>query len=185
MEQQLRPSASGYYAWSRRQESVHAQRDRWLKVLVRASFQASKQQYGSPRIHEDQLEDHEWVSRQTRDSADAGGRPQSARAETLQMYDDERSRPAGRGQSARSAVHGRRTESALGRRHHGVRHRREWEVVVGGDPRPVLAVHRGLGGHRARDHACCCSVAGHSTGFNPSANWSTANSSSRTCSSRG
>ena len=34
-----------------------------LKVLVQASFDASKQRYGSPRIHEDLLEQHERVSR--------------------------------------------------------------------------------------------------------------------------
>ena len=56
-------SASGYCAWCRRPESSHAQRDRQLKVLVRASFDASKQRYGSPRIHEDLLEQHERVSR--------------------------------------------------------------------------------------------------------------------------
>ena len=56
-------SASGYYAWCRRSESVHAQRDRELRVLVRASFDASKQRYGSPRIHEDLLEQKVRVSR--------------------------------------------------------------------------------------------------------------------------
>ena len=54
---------SGYYAWCRRSESAHAQRDRRLRVLVRASFAASKQPYGSPRIHEDLLEQKEPVSR--------------------------------------------------------------------------------------------------------------------------
>ena len=54
---------SGFYAWCRRPESAHTQRDRRLKVLVRASFDASKQRYGSPRIHEDLLEQQEQVSR--------------------------------------------------------------------------------------------------------------------------
>jgi putative transposase len=54
---------SGFYAWCRRPESAHMQRDRRLKVLVRASFDASKQRYGSPRIHEDLLELQEPVSR--------------------------------------------------------------------------------------------------------------------------
>jgi transposase InsO family protein len=57
-------STSGYYAWCRRPESAHARRDRQLKVLVRASFSASKQRYGSPRIHRDLRDDHtERVSR--------------------------------------------------------------------------------------------------------------------------
>ena len=54
---------SGYYAWRTRPESAHAQRDRRLKVLVQASFAESKQRYGSPRIHEDLLEQQERVSR--------------------------------------------------------------------------------------------------------------------------
>src|SRR5437870_7450302 len=56
-------SASGYYAGCRRSESVHAQRDRQLRVPVRAAFDTSKQRYGSPRIHEDLLEQDERVSR--------------------------------------------------------------------------------------------------------------------------
>jgi putative transposase len=59
----LAVSPSGFYAWCRRPESAHAQRDRQLCVLVRASFEASKHRYGSPRIHEDLLEQRERVSR--------------------------------------------------------------------------------------------------------------------------
>src|SRR5947199_7135652 len=63
MCQALGVTASGYYAWRGRSESPHAQRDRQLRVLVRASFAASKQRYGSPRIHEDLIEQKEQVSR--------------------------------------------------------------------------------------------------------------------------
>ena len=56
-------SPSGFYAWAGRPESARAQRDRHLKVLVRTSFTTSKQRYGSPRIHEDLLEQEERVSR--------------------------------------------------------------------------------------------------------------------------
>ena len=59
----LRVTRGGFYAWRRRPESVHAQRDRRLKVLVHASFDASKQRYGSPRIHRDLIEQEERVSR--------------------------------------------------------------------------------------------------------------------------
>jgi putative transposase len=59
----LRVTRTGFYAWRRRPESAHAQRDRRLKVLVRASFDASKQRYGSPRIHRDLIEQQEYVSR--------------------------------------------------------------------------------------------------------------------------
>ena len=59
----LRVTRSGFYAWQRRPKSTHARNDRRLKVLVQASFGASKQRYGSPRIHEDLIEQHEHVSR--------------------------------------------------------------------------------------------------------------------------
>jgi len=63
MCQVLGVSASGYYAWCRRPASARARRDRHLRGLVRASFDASKQRYGSPRIHEDLREQEERVSR--------------------------------------------------------------------------------------------------------------------------
>lgn len=53
---------SGYYAWRTRPESEHARRDRQLKVLIRASFEAHKARYGSPRIYEDLQEAQEPVS---------------------------------------------------------------------------------------------------------------------------
>jgi putative transposase len=59
----LRVTRSGFYAWQRRPESTHARDDRRLKVLVRASFEESTHRYGSPRIHEDLLEQDEHVSR--------------------------------------------------------------------------------------------------------------------------
>jgi putative transposase len=59
----LAVSPSGFYAWCRRPESAHAQRDRQLRVLVRASFETSKHRYGSPRIYEDLVEQEERISR--------------------------------------------------------------------------------------------------------------------------
>ena len=59
----MQVARSGFYAWRRRSESPHARRDRGLKVLVQASFDASKQRYGSPRIHRDLIEQRERVSR--------------------------------------------------------------------------------------------------------------------------
>ena len=52
----LAVTRSGFYAWQRRPESARSRDDRRLKVLVQASFDASKQRYGSPRIHEDLIE---------------------------------------------------------------------------------------------------------------------------------
>ena len=59
----LRVTRSGFYAWQHRPESIHARDDRRLKVLVRVSFEESKHRYGSPRIHEDLIEQEEHVSR--------------------------------------------------------------------------------------------------------------------------
>ena len=59
----LQVTRSGFYAWCRRPESAHTQRDRQLRVVVRASFDASKHRYGSPRIYEDLLEQDMRVSR--------------------------------------------------------------------------------------------------------------------------
>jgi putative transposase len=59
----MRVSPSGFYASCRRPESAHTQTDRRLRVLVRASFDESKHRYGSPRVHEDLIEQHEHVSR--------------------------------------------------------------------------------------------------------------------------
>jgi putative transposase len=59
----LRVTTSGFYAWRGRPESSHTVEDRRLRVLIQASFAASKQRYGSPRVHEDLIEQHERVSR--------------------------------------------------------------------------------------------------------------------------
>ena len=59
----LRVTRSGFYASQRRPESARRQGDRRLRVRVRASFDASRRTYGSPRIHRDLLEDDERVSR--------------------------------------------------------------------------------------------------------------------------
>ena len=59
----LEVSPSGFYAWCRRSESAHAQRDRQLRVLIRASHEASRRTYGSPRIHRDLRDQGHRVSR--------------------------------------------------------------------------------------------------------------------------
>ncbi len=59
----LEVSSSGFYAWCRRPESAHAQRDRQLRVVIRASHEASRGRYGSPRVHEDLIDAGARVSR--------------------------------------------------------------------------------------------------------------------------
>ncbi len=44
---------SGYYAWKRQTPSARAQRDQFLTEQIRTSFAASRQTYGSPRVHAD------------------------------------------------------------------------------------------------------------------------------------
>jgi putative transposase len=53
MCKRLEISTSGFYAWRRRPESNRSREDRRLAVLVRESHDLSRQNYGSPRIHED------------------------------------------------------------------------------------------------------------------------------------
>jgi putative transposase len=60
----LRVTRSGFYAGRQRPESARTTHDEQLKVLIRASFTASKGRYGSPRIHRDlRDDDREHVSR--------------------------------------------------------------------------------------------------------------------------
>ena len=60
----LRVTRSGFYAWRQRPDSARTTHDEKLKVLIRASFTASKGRYGSPRIHRDLRDDYrEHVSR--------------------------------------------------------------------------------------------------------------------------
>lgn len=59
----MRVTRSGFYAWRGRPESARTRHDRRLTVLVQASFNESKQRYGSPRVHADLIEQQERVSR--------------------------------------------------------------------------------------------------------------------------
>lgn len=54
---------SGYYRWRNSPDSAHAQRDRTLRVHVRAAFATSHRRYGSPRIHSVLRQDGMPVSR--------------------------------------------------------------------------------------------------------------------------
>jgi putative transposase len=53
MCQLLGVSPSGYYAWRRRGASARAQTDAEVLEAIRASHRASRQTYGTPRIHRD------------------------------------------------------------------------------------------------------------------------------------
>jgi putative transposase len=59
----LRLSASGYYAWCKREPSPRSTKDTQLKVLIAASFDASRKSYGSPRVLEDLRDAGEHVGR--------------------------------------------------------------------------------------------------------------------------
>ena len=46
-----RVSRAGYYAWRRRETSRHDRQDERLVARIRAIFEVSEGNYGSPRIH--------------------------------------------------------------------------------------------------------------------------------------
>ena len=60
--QALEVSPSGYYDWRDRPESTRARQNRQLLIKIRLFHQASREIYGSPRIHEDLVEAGERVS---------------------------------------------------------------------------------------------------------------------------
>jgi putative transposase len=47
----LQVSRSGFYAWKRRPPSVHTRKEDELRAQVHAAYEASKRNYGSPRVH--------------------------------------------------------------------------------------------------------------------------------------
>ena len=63
MCKRLGVSSSGFYAWRTRKPSKRSTQDERLKVLVRASFEASRGRYGSPRVLEDLRDSGERVGR--------------------------------------------------------------------------------------------------------------------------
>lgn len=63
MCERLGVSASGFYAWRKRAPSMRARKDEQLKVRIKASFEASRRTYGSPRVLEDLREEGESVGR--------------------------------------------------------------------------------------------------------------------------
>ena len=61
----LNVSRSGYYDWRARPESERSRRHRALTEKIRAFHQASRETYGSPRIHTDLMESGERVGENT------------------------------------------------------------------------------------------------------------------------
>ena len=59
----LQVTTSGYYAWRQRPESTRAREDRRLRVLIQTAFREGRGYYGSPRVHDDLIEQRERVSR--------------------------------------------------------------------------------------------------------------------------
>ena len=56
-------TTTGFYAWQTRPESQHARDDRRLRLLIHTSFVESRRNYGSPRVHDDLIDQQERVSR--------------------------------------------------------------------------------------------------------------------------
>jgi putative transposase len=54
----LKVSASGFYAWLKREPSARDKKDERLKVMIVESFDRSRKTYGSPRVHVDLASEH-------------------------------------------------------------------------------------------------------------------------------
>jgi putative transposase len=88
-------SPSGYYAWSRRKSSQHAQADAQLLARIQAIYERSRGTYGAPRIHAELRACGELVSRKrvARLMREAGLRGASRRR-PITTQRDATSRPA-------------------------------------------------------------------------------------------
>ena len=89
-------SPSGYYAWSHRSSSQHAQSDAALLARIRAISERSRSTYGAPRIHAELHACGELVSRKrvARLMREAGLRGASRRRQITTTQRDSKSRPA-------------------------------------------------------------------------------------------
>ena len=89
-------SPSGYYAWSRRSSSQHAQSDAALLARIRAIYERSRGTYGAPRIHAELRASGDLVSRKrvARLMREAGLRGASRRRPITTTVRDAKNRPA-------------------------------------------------------------------------------------------
>jgi len=92
----LEVSASGYYAWSRRPPSPHAQSDEELLARIRSIHELSRETYGAPRIHAELVSLGTPVSRKrvARLMREAGLQGASRRRWTTTTVRDKKVRPA-------------------------------------------------------------------------------------------
>ncbi len=63
MSRLLEVSRSGFYAWDKRAESARRRSDRALVVHIKAAHRASRDTYGSPRVHRELLAQGHTVGR--------------------------------------------------------------------------------------------------------------------------
>lgn len=89
-------SASGYYAWSRRQRSKRAQSEEELLALIRSIHERSRGTYGAPRIHAELVASGARVGRKrvARLMREAGLRGASRRRWATTTVRDKKVRPA-------------------------------------------------------------------------------------------
>ena len=89
-------SPSGYYAWSRRSSSQHAQVDAELQARIRGIYERSRGTYGAPRVHAELRACGVLVSRKrvARLMRESGLRGASRRRPIPTTVRDKKSRPA-------------------------------------------------------------------------------------------
>ena len=111
----LRVSRSGYYASRGRPQSKHALEDQRLLVKIKASHEASRGAYGSPRVHRDLREDSETTGR-ARVAIDASCRPGVETSAPLPGDDAVRTFPSHRRQPPGPELHRRHGQPKVGER---------------------------------------------------------------------
>ena len=138
-------SRSGFYAWQRRPASTHARRDQQLRVLLRASHEASRGSYGSPRLHRDlQAQGHRVSRKRVIRLKQAEGLTARVRKRFKRTTLSDHDQPVAANVLGQDFV-AEAPKPTLGRRHDGVRDRQQRQALPGSATRSLLAFGGRLG----------------------------------------
>ena len=147
----LEVSPSGYYAWHTRPRSHRVQTDAELRERIRGIHAHSRGTYGVPRIHAELVATGTRVSRKrvARLMRQAGLR--GVQPPQVRRHDASSGGQAPGTRLGAASVHGRRPESALGRRYH-LHRDLEWIPLPGRGARCLESPYRRLGDGDASAH---------------------------------